>query len=97
MSREKMVTRTVGTTDITAIVLNVETMVSEDVTFTVSGQYSLGTKELKNLLASKSDDTHLYVKATLCAYEEKLYGMTEAEFLKYAKVLPPRTAKADEE
>lgn len=97
MSRPKMVTRTVGITRITAVVLNVDTLESHETTITVTGKYEQGTKELKSLLASKSTETLMYVKAISCDYEEKLYGMTDEEFLVHAKELPPRTGKADEE
>ena len=97
MAREKMITRTVGTTEITALTLNTDTLEAKEVTFTVPGLLECGTKEMKKLLTSMSTDSMTYVKAVKCAYIEKLYGMSESDFLKYAKELPPRTGKADEE
>lgn len=97
MARQRMITRTVGITRITAVVLNVNTLDSHVQTFTVSGKYEQGTKELKSLLASKNTDDLMWIKAESVVYEEKLYGMTEEEFLTHAKELPPRTGKADEE
>ena len=97
MARQRMITRTVGITRITAVVLNVNTLDSHVQTFTASGKYEQGTKELKSLLASKNTDDLMWIKAESVVYEEKLYGMTEEEFLTHAKELPPRTGKADEE
>lgn len=97
MARQRMITRTVGITRITAVVLNVNTLDSHVQTFTVSGKYEQGTKELKSLLASKNTDDLMWIKAESVVYEEKLYGMTEEEFLTHAKELPPRTGKSDEE
>ena len=97
MARQRMITRTVGITRITAVVLNVNTLDSPVQTFTASGKYEQGTKELKSLLASKNTDDLMWIKAESVVYEEKLYGMTEEEFLTHAKELPPRTGKADEE
>ena len=97
MAREKMVTRTVATTVITALVLNTDTLEAKQVSFTVPGEYEVGTKETKALLAKRSDDTYSYVKATNCEKVEKLYGMSESVFLQYAKELPPRTKAEAEE
>ena len=96
MARQKMVTRTITKSLITAIVLNVDTLESAPITFEVSGIYELGTREMKSLLDSRSDETHMYVKATKVEVIEQLYGMTEDEFIQYGRVLPPRT-KADAE
>ena len=98
MARPKMVTRTVGITRITAVVLNVNTLESHVQTFTVSGRYEQGTKELKTLLASKNTDDLMWIKAESVVYEEKLFGMSEEDFLAHAKELPPRKAgEADAE
>ena len=93
MAREKMVTRTVGTTEVTALALNLNTREASEVTLTVPGLVEIGTKELKKILDSKSTTEISYVTALKCVYVEKLYGMTEEDFLKYAKELPPRTVK----
>lgn len=90
MAREKMVTRTIGSTEITVLALNLKTREVTEVTFTVPGLVESGTKELKKIQDSKSTSEVSYVTALKCEYKEKLYGMTEEEFLKYAKELPPR-------
>ena len=95
--REKLVTRTIVSTNITALSLNTETLEAKPVVFTVPGLYEVGTKEVKTLLSKMSDETVTYVKALKCEKVEKLYGMLEATFLQYAKELPPRTKVEAEE
>lgn len=97
MARERLVTRTIVSTEVKALALNTETLVAETVTFVVPGEFEVGTKEIKAILEKKSDERVSYVKAIACTKIEKLYGMSESTFLQYAKELPPRTkTEADE-
>lgn len=95
MARERMFTRTISTTTIDVLVINIETsevgtkhfvlgqnMVKDEKTMLNNAQVMLNTEtgnELWKCVAVKN------VKE-----EEALYGMPESDFIKYAKILPPR-------
>ena len=95
MARERMVTRTISTTTIEVLFINIETsevgtkhfvlgqnMVKDEKTMLNNAQAMLDT-ETGNALWK-------CVAVKNVKEEEPLYGMTEQDFLKYAKVLPPR-------
>lgn len=95
MARERMVTRTVSTTTIEVLVINIETsevgtkhfvlgqnMVKDEKTMLSNAQAMLET-ETGNALWK-------CVAVKNVKEEETLYGMTESDFVKYAIVLPPR-------
>lgn len=91
--RERMVTRTVTATKATALCLNVTTSEPSNETLTLSGVFK--NDKAKMLKAFQSVyDTEENKAVAIVAYEEieTLYGMTEQEFIKYAKELPPRKA-----
>ena len=96
MARQPQVTRTCITTIAKILAVNLDTKETSFVEMTLPREYKdddallkmaakLNTNKRLKLVAV--DDTHT---------EKKLYGMSEAEFLKHAKVLPPRAVKIDE-
>ena len=92
MARVRMVTRTINATVCTVLCMNEQTKETIVETVKIGGIY----KDDKSLMkaVSKAYDVEgekkaLYVTAT--ENEEVLYGMPESEFLKVAKVLPPRS------
>lgn len=95
MAREKMVTRTIVTTDVSVLCVNIETSEVKTRTFVLS---STEVKDEKKMLSAaqyllnemEEEKTWKAVAVKDCKECETLYGMTEQEFLKYAKVLPPR-------
>lgn len=56
-----------------------------------------GLKEAQVIEKAKvnTPDGYIFVKGEEIMYSEKLYGMPESEFIKLAKVLPPRTTKVE--
>ena len=100
MARIKMVTRTMYTTLIMVKVANLEENRIEDDVLQVAGYYTdKEDKELQKAIKATYPDI-LVVKIDELEHIEKLYGMTEVDFLKYAKELPPRggnNAETDEE
>lgn len=95
MARERMVTRTISTTTIDVLVINIETsevgtkhfvlgqnMIKDEKTMLSNAQVMLNT-ETGNALWK-------CVAVKNVKEEETLYGMPESDFIKYAKVLPPR-------
>ena len=95
MARERMVTRTVSTTTIDVLVINIETAGVDTKSFVLGQNMVKDEKTTLNNAQKMLDDetgTTLWkcVAIKNIKEEETLYGMTEQDFLKYAKVLPPR-------
>ena len=92
--RERMVTRTVVTREVHFKMFNTETMTLEDkvLKFGVDTVIANNTDGLATLNKRLVRDG---IKGTACMIDKvvddtKLYGMSEVEFLKYARELPPR-------
>lgn len=90
MARERMVTRTITETTVKAMGVNVETAQVDIVEYTLSGEYPDNTTILKVLKKNYENDTYKIVNIEDVKTEEKLYGMTEQQFIELAKELPPR-------
>ena len=84
-----MITRTVTATVATVMVVEIKTAKAFTTEFTMTGIYKDNADLLK---AIKKNDTDELVYAAIVSTrtEETLYGMPETEFMKYARVLPPR-------
>ena len=99
MARTKMVTRTVTQTTADVMRINTTTAEVSIAPFTLGGKYTDGEEFLKavNKVINEGPDIKC-VKADNLIEEELLLGMTEEEFIRNARVLPPRTkADIDEE
>lgn len=96
MARERMVTRTVVATEVTALCLNIETAEPFNKTVILSGTFK--DKQAIEKAAKKAIDTDLEKCVTVVEYTEKetLYGMPEQKFIELAKVLPPRDSKVEQ-
>lgn len=96
MARERMVTRTVIATEVNALCLNIETAEPFNMNVTLSGTFK--DKQAVEKAAKKVIDTDKEKCVTVVDYQEKetLYGMTEQQFIEWAKVLPPRDAKTQD-
>ena len=93
MSRERMITRTVTATVATVIGVEVSTAKAFTEEVVLTGIFKDNADMLKAIKKSESGDK-VYATIVSTRTEETLYGMPGTEFMKYAKVLPPRT-KAD--
>lgn len=96
MARVRMVTRTMWTTLVNVKVANLdENTITSDV-LQIAGYFNTtDDKELQKTIKATYPDL-LVVKIEGFEHIEKLYGMTEVEFLKYAKELPPRNGNIEE-
>lgn len=97
MARIPMVTRTITTTEANVMCLDVQAGEPFNKVVTVPRTYKNNEELLKKVKPLIETDT---VKAVhiVDTYEiETLYGMTEQEFIQYAKVLPPRDSAETEE
>lgn len=99
MARERMITRTVDVTTVDCITMNIETVESGITKYELSGVYADETQLLKTLKKLYETDTFKVVAVKSQETKEVLYGMSEIDFIKIAKVLPPRnkSANADSE
>ena len=89
--RTPQVTRTIITTKANVMCLDVTTGESCNKTFTAPRTYKDNEKLLKVLKQTEETDELKLVHIVSVSTEETLYGMTEADFIKNATVLPPRT------
>lgn len=88
MARERMITRTVEQTKVRIMALNVNTVEVNFIEATIGGVYDTEAlmKKLKKMYETEELKlVHIEQQET----EEVLLGMTEEDFIKYAKVLPP--------
>lgn len=92
MPRERMVTRTISTTKVEVMCLDITT---KEVTTQV---FKLGTilDNEKKILSNIQKELPTNVKAvaiTSVTEHEELYGMSEQEFIEYANILDKNTKK----
>ena len=87
MRKENMVTRTITTTKYEVMTLNIKTAEVSRIEFTIAGKALAEEKALKALKADFETDevkvVHIESATEVC----DLYGMTEREFIKYARVI----------
>lgn len=93
MARERMVTRTISSTIYKVMTVNTETCEVQVLPYTTSEEFLDDDKALKHLRKKHETDTVKLVKIESVETTEQLYGMTEIEFMQYAKLLPPRGSK----
>ena len=89
MARERMITRTVEQTKVMVMALDVNTVEVHFIETIIGGVYTTESlmKKLKKMYETEELKlVHIEQQET----EEVLLGMTEEDFIRYAKVLPPR-------
>lgn len=96
MSRKRMVTRTVEQTTAKVMTLDVTTADVQVCTYDIGGKYT-DEDLLKKLQKIFQTDTLklVHIEAQTC--KEVLLGMEEEDFIRLAKVLPPRNANKVED
>lgn len=98
MARVPMVTRTIVATKANVMCLDVHAGEPFNEVVTVPRTYKDNEALLKKVKPLIETDTVKAVHIVDSEEIETLYGMTEQEFIQYAKVLPPRNvANSDEE
>ena len=96
MARKRMVTRTVMQTTAEVMSLDVTTAEVQVRTYDIGGQYN-DEELLKKLQKLFQTDTLKLVYIESQTSKEVLLGMEEEDFIRLAKVLPPRTSNKDED
>lgn len=91
MARERMITRTVNSTIFDCMVVNSDSKQVETVQVTISSADTMTDKALDKAIRNAVPAGKLFVQVISNKQVETLYGMSEQEFIKLAKVLSPRT------
>lgn len=94
--RERMVTRTVASVDYVCMTVNTETRQVEDLTVNIPNGAAMAEKPRLKAIAEAMPECNTFVQVISETVKETLYGMSEEQFIKLAKVLPSRT-KTDSE
>ena len=92
MARIRMVTRTIKGTRATVMCLDTETANAMNIIFEIGGTYPDNEKLLKALQKEHGNGAIKLVHIVYTEEIEQLYGMSEADFIKYAEQLPPRNS-----
>lgn len=95
MARERMVTRTIENASVEVMSVNVKEQTIENVTLEISA--TIGEENALKYIQKHFDSAERkHVSIVKYTVSETLYGMTEQEFIKLAKVLPPRGTKSED-
>lgn len=92
-----MVTRTIEQTTASVMTLDITTAEVLIKEYTIGGAYENDSELLEKLKKIFETETLKLVHIESKTSEELLLGMEEDEFIRLAKVLPPRTANKIEE
>ena len=96
MARERMVTRTVTAVEYDVMTVDMESKsVSMDKVTIPSGD-TMTDKIREKAIKASLPDGHTFVQITGQNIKETLYGMTEQDFIRHARVLPPRSSSQTE-
>ena len=90
MPRQPQVTRTITTTTVTALCLDLADQKPYEIVYILSGHYRNTAQLQKALEREVNDDRHKVVHIKDYTEQQALYGMSDQEFIKHAKPLPPR-------
>lgn len=91
-----MVTRTIVATKALALVADFENNALTQEVLTIGGKYDTPDDKEFQKAIKKAYPDKVVAKVLELTYEETLYGIEESEFLKIARVLPPRTGNTEE-
>lgn len=91
MARERMVTRTITTNIFTVIAVKMETLTVERMEIPASVEVDTIEKAEKYFRKNWAVDGYSFAKVESVNKIEKLFGMSETDFMRYAHELPPRT------
>lgn len=97
MARRRMVTRSLYTTAVKYIVFNNETNKTGEEETILTGEYKSDESALKAIKSTISSDKLTPLKIVSREVSSELYGIEEADFIKYAKKLENRNNKIADE
>ena len=93
--RKPMITRTITTTEATLLMADTVAAEMHNVTVTLPRTYKDNEAILKAARPLVETDTDKAVSVVSVSTKETLYGMTEADFIKAASILPARSDKSE--
>ena len=93
MARERQVTRTINSIEVTAICMDISTNEVSDKVLTITGDTPTNEQALKQLKKVYETETFKVVAVKEIKVTEKLFAMSEIDFLKYAVELDTETRK----
>lgn len=96
MARAPMVTRTIATTNATLMMVDTTAGEVYNKDVVLPRTYEDDKAVLKAAKKQYEDEEHKVVQVVNTSVAETLYGMSEADFITNAKVLPPRSGTADQ-
>ena len=96
MARIRQVTRTIEVTEVEVMCLNTTTCKVSIKTFEVTGKHD-NAKALEKVRKLHETSEFKCVAVQSNVTKEVLYGMLEEDFIKLAKVLPPRTGNNEQD
>ena len=97
MARKPMVTRTITTTKCTLLCVDTVNGEAYNDSIIVPRTYSDEKKLIKVVRSLYNTDEREAVKVIATEVIETLYGMSEADFIQHAEILPPRSAQSVDE
>ena len=89
--RERMITRTVITVNYDIMVVDPVSKTVDNITVPIPSGDVMTEKNRDKAIKASIPDGKLFVQVVSQNTTEVLYGMPESEFIRLAKVLPPRT------
>lgn len=92
--REKMVTRSMKVTEATTLMVNLDTLETEQTVISMPNTYKDDKALMKALTKAYDGSNFKPVHVMSTQVIEKLYGMSEKSFMDNAKELDPKTRKA---
>lgn len=95
MRKENLVTRTMKTTEVTFLCINLETTEPFNETISLPGTYKSDEAIEKRARELLNRDGVRMVALVTKKEKEALYGIPETEFLAHARVLPARAPKRE--
>ena len=90
MAKERMITRTLTITTLEVMTVDITTATTGTARFDVVGDHTFDTA-LKAVKELYETETTKIVTITDLVLNDYLFGMPESDFIKTAKILPPRT------
>lgn len=91
MSRVRMVTRSVSVVSYDVMTVNMDTLQVESLVMDVPSADTMSEKQVVTFIQNSLSANNKYVAHTANERKEVLYGMPESDFIRLAKVLPPRS------
>lgn len=97
MARVPQITRTISTTIVTIFCVNLDDKSTFEQSITLPRTYKDDRSMMEAVEQVLEGEPIKAVSIVGSEVKETLYGMSEADFIRYATVLPPRGTKAKED